>query len=116
MNNRQPRDWQTCPVCGKRYSINASEARKRKAKSKDGVICCSKPCADINRKNRTVKMNVSKIDDVRRWIAGLPSGTKVQAKVVAKNFDLASAAVAGRFIVASGRDMTKIDNGVYLIV
>jgi hypothetical protein len=60
-------------------------------------------------------INISKMDDVHGWINALPQGKVVEACTVAKHFNLASAAVAGRFIASSDRPMTKIKNGVYLI-
>ena len=42
----KPRIWLKCTVCGKRFSENSSQARKRFAR-KNQDQCCSAPCRTL---------------------------------------------------------------------
>lgn len=63
-----------------------------------------------------IRINVSKMEDIHKWIAELPPGTRVEAGAVAKRFNLSSAAVAGRMIASSDRPMRKERNGSYHMI
>ena len=52
MGERKPRVWFVCDICGKRFSENPSNARKRLNRpSGNKEQCCSEQCA-----NRSARM------------------------------------------------------------
>ena len=47
MGERKPRVWFVCDICGKRFSENPSQARKRLNRPNGNKTqCCSMPCRD----------------------------------------------------------------------
>ncbi|MFA5745717.1 MAG: hypothetical protein WC932_02530 [archaeon] len=47
--------WIFCSHCHKRFKIQASDAKRRRAQNKDGAIYCKHKCADEARKARKGK-------------------------------------------------------------
>lgn len=63
-----------------------------------------------------MRINVSKMEDIHRYIAALPKGTKLESGVIAKRFNLSSAAVGGRMIASSDHVKKIHSKGIYEVV
>lgn len=47
--------WVICSYCKKRFKIQASDAKRRKAQNRDGAIYHSVECANAARKGRKLR-------------------------------------------------------------
>lgn len=56
MSFHKPRIWLKCTVCGKRFSENSSQARKRLSR-KNPDQCCSAPCRTLYVKGQYTEEN-----------------------------------------------------------
>lgn len=111
MSNALARTICTCTMCGKKYSVQTSDYKKRMAKSKSGLIFCSRECTRAYRSDaQRIKINLH--------LDTLPHGTKIDANTIAMKLSSRQVSITTRGagnVLKERSDFTRINNdGVWV--